>query len=717
MDGTGPARGRYCSGRGPVTGVRTSAPREADWSFRPDVQGLRAIAVVMVVVYHLHPSAVPGGFVGVDVFFVISGFLITGHLARNYRRDGRVRVLAFWGRRARRLLPAAALVLTLTWVASRVLLPATRLPAAAEQIRASALYFQNWVLAHNAVDYLTAADAPSPVQHFWSLSVEEQFYLCWPVLFVVAALVARGGRRRAGWVVLVVLASAVAAGSFAYSAYLIRVDPAAAYFVTTTRVWELVVGGLLAFAPASVQAQLGRQGWLAWVGLAMVATSGFLLDGSAPFPGTVAVVPVGGAALMLACGGRRARRGTWWLTTNRPLVFLGNVSYSLYLWHWPLIVLWSARTGHRIGYRDGFAIAAAAVLLAWLTKILVEDPVRRAPVIALRPGRSLATALTLAIPVGVVVLYAPPRLGPTKLDLAHQGAAVVAPPVRRSLAPRLPPKSTPTLPSAIPASAVPPIALAPQDFAPYSQCETPPAELAPRPCFYGDQRHPRLRVVLVGDSVANQYRSILANMARTRHWLVISDLHSQCPWTATMTTLQHSGAPYSVCHDWGAQVLHDIMTRYHPDVLVTSDRPVLGTAAHPASDAVSFGQIADGMVSYWSQLAAHGTKIIAIRESPEPGRNIPDCLSRPRATIRSCTTSTRKAIVQHSPLQQAVAKMRADAELLDVNSAICYPSLCPPIIGNVVVYRDTHHLTQTYIRSLEPYFVLKLLATRAVHGR
>lgn len=340
--------------------------------------------------------------------------------------------------------------------------------------------------------------------------------------------------------------------------------------------------------------------------------------------------------------------------------------------------------------------------------------------IAARPGRSLATALTLAVPLGAVALYAAPRLGPTKLDATHQGAAVVAPQLRRRTARTAPassPSPTATLPTAIPASPVPPIGLAPQDFAPYSQCETPPAEVAPRPCFYGDQRHPRLRVALVGDSVANQYRSILADMATSRHWLVISDLHSQCPWTATVTTLQHSGAPYTVCRDWGARVLRDLLTRYHPDVLVTSDRPVLGTAAHPAADAVSFGQIAGGMVTYWRQLAAHGTRIVAVRESPEPGRNIPDCLSRPGATMRSCTTPTRKAIVAHSPLQQAVARMGAAAELLDVNPEICYPSVCPPIIGNVVVYRDTHHLTQTYIRSLEPYFVRKLLVTRAVHDR
>jgi peptidoglycan/LPS O-acetylase OafA/YrhL len=198
--------------------------------FRPDIQGMRALAVLLVVIYHLYPSRLPGGYVGVDVFFVISGYLITGHLAAGYARTGRVRLLDFWGRRARRLLPAAALVLLVTWIASRIVLPTTRLPATAQQIRASALYFQNWVLAHTSTNYLTAEDAPTPVQHFWSLSIEEQFYLFWPLLFVLAAVVAWRWNRRAGRLTLFVLAAGIVAASLVYSAHETAINPAAAYF-------------------------------------------------------------------------------------------------------------------------------------------------------------------------------------------------------------------------------------------------------------------------------------------------------------------------------------------------------------------------------------------------------------------------------------------------------------------------------------------------------
>jgi peptidoglycan/LPS O-acetylase OafA/YrhL len=679
------------------------APEERgkrDRGFRPDIQGMRAIAVAMVVVYHLWPKVLPGGFAGVDVFFVISGYLITGHMARGFRREGRIRLLDFWGRRARRLLPAVALVLTATWLVARQVLPETQLPNTVKQIRASALYFQNWVLARDNADYLHSADAPTPVQHFWSLSVEEQFYLFWPFLFVLGAFVAWRAGRRAGRVGVLLLALAVFAVSLWWSAHLTAVDPASAYFVTTTRIWELALGGVLTLLPGRLIGMLARQGWLAWIGLVMIVVSAFVLDGASEFPGTDALLPVGGSALLIACGSAAARFGPAFLTSLRPMVFLGDVSYSLYLWHWPIIVLWKAKSGGGIGYLDGPVIAAVSIALAWLTKVLVEDRIRLAPAIARSPGRSLATAITVLIPVVLVAFYSPPKAFSGTVDAKHPGAAVLAG-------------------DATAAKGVAPIPSpdeAPLDVDPFSACETPIPSVAPRPCTYGSPAGAKLRVALIGDSVANQYRAILSKAATQRHWYVVTDLHGQCPWTATTMARSGTSDPYTACHDWGRMVLHDMITKYKPDVVVTSERPVLGTPDHPKPDATSFGEIADGMVQYWKQLAAHGIRVVAVRESPEPGRNIPDCLSRPGNDAAACTTPTSKAILTDTALQQAVAKMRGGAELMDLNSLICEPASCPPIIGNVVVYRDTHHLTQTYITSLAPYFLRKFVATKAVRA-
>jgi hypothetical protein len=249
-------------------------------------------------------------------------------------------------------------------------------------------------------------------------------------------------------------------------------------------------------------------------------------------------------------------------------------------------------------------------------------------------------------------------------------------------------------------------------------CQTPIPDSTPRPCVTGETAHPTLRVALVGDSVAGQWRRDLEVVAASQHWMLIVDLHGECPWTATLTAKLHGDAPYPSCQDWGAATLQDMLTKYKPDVIITSARPVLGTPSHPAPDPTSFGQIADGMVTYWQQLIDAGTRIVAIQETPEPGRNVPDCLARPGATPPECASPTKTADTPHSPLEQAVHKIADDrAELVDMNDLICGPLLCRPIIDyDILVYRDTHHLTLTYSLSLLPDLRRRLLATTALGG-
>jgi peptidoglycan/LPS O-acetylase OafA/YrhL len=674
-------------------------------SFRPDIQGLRALAVAMVVIYHLYPSLLPGGFVGVDVFFVVSGFLITGQLWRGFQRTGTVSLLDFWGRRARRLLPAAALVLAVTWVVSRLVLPVSQLADTAEQVRASALYFQNWQLAHDAVNYLTSENPASPVQNFWSLSVEEQFYLVWPLLFLAAGLVVRRRRGRGGRAVIAGLTSALVAGSLAYSVYDTRVDPQAAYFVTTTRMWELGAGGLLALLPAPWGRTLARRGWLGWTGLAMVIASPFVLRGTTAFPGALALLPVTGAVLLIAGGSAQAVHGPARLMSARPMVFLGGISYSLYLWHWPVIDLWSAWRGKEPGALSGPAIVAVSLLLAWLTKIVVEDRIRLSPLLAGHGWRSVSTAVAVAVPVAMVSVYIAgvPGQWNGKLGPGYPGAAVLAD----------------TATSVMPEPVLPPLNDLSAAVPEYWQqgCLVAEESSAPKECVYGDTTNPKLTVALVGDSIAGNWFPALQKIALQQHWELITDLHGDCAWTSTWMIDPTTGRPYTACHQWGATVLHDLITTIRPDVVITSDLPRTGSLTHHQPGPGAYADIGTGMAKYWTLLENHGISVVPIEETPVMGYIVPDCVAKYGASSEKCDVPVAKAIAHDPPTLDATRDMDGKVKEIDMNKFICDQTKCPAVVGNVLVYFDGHHMTSSYSRTLAPYLKPRLLASSAVFER
>src|SRR3954469_8693972 len=321
--------------------LEASPVRErAERRLRPDVQALRALAVTGVVAYHVWPWAMRGGFVGVDVFFVISGFLITRHLADELDRTGRVRLGRFWARRIRRILPAAFVVLVACLVLVIAVLPAMAWQENLQEIRASALYVENWLLAGNAVDYLGAENSPSLVQHYWSLSMEEQFYLCWPLLLLLATPLTAAMRLRRPRFALICLLATTGVASFVVCVLWTRADQPVAFFATPARAWEFAAGGLVGVLTAtSVRGSVPvARSVLAWAGWVVVVSSLFMISASSAFPGAVALVPVAGAALILAAGEAGAAWAPDRAVSWRPLQWLGDHSYAVYLWHWPLLV-------------------------------------------------------------------------------------------------------------------------------------------------------------------------------------------------------------------------------------------------------------------------------------------------------------------------------------------------------------------------------------------
>jgi peptidoglycan/LPS O-acetylase OafA/YrhL len=687
---------------------------------RVDIQGLRAVAVTMVVVYHLFPSRLHGGFVGVDVFFVISGFLITSHLVSQAPRTGGD-LLAFWGRRIRRLLPASLLVLAVTMVGSWALLPDTRWQSTALQIRAAALYVVNWRLAHDAVDYLSQDAAASPVQHFWSLSVEEQFYLVWPILILLLGLLAYVTRRRPMLWYAVGL-GAVVVLSLLWSIHETAADPAAAYFVTWTRVWELGVGGLAALLARTEllasRAVLART-FAAAIGLIGMVAVGFGYDASTPFPGWQAGVPVLAAALVILADAPR-----WSLPVRilgmRPVQWLGDVSYSVYLWHWPLIVLVPAARHHDRDALDNVAIIVLTLVLAAASKRWVEDGFRTAAWMQrLRPTYAMG-----AFGMVVVVLLSAGVIRQAQHHIEEEHVRLAA--ALRSHDPCLGAGATDPSKHCAPATGapVPSPALAATDKSDaYSavshgkDCWSYLPSFKTVTCQFG-ARDATTRVALVGNSHAGQWLPALQRIAEEKHWHITTYLASQCAMadvSQTFDTTAHSDACRAWAHRTAAQVAAS-----KPDLIVLANR-VSVTAVGKTSVADSQPAYEKGIGSILRTWSDAGVPTVVIRDTPAPGDGgmgfIPDCVGAHPDDYATACSGPRSEWLPADP-GVAAAKSMADplVSTVDLTDRICPDATCQPVVGGVIVYFDASHLTATYNSTLAPYLEPALIAGLGHHG-
>lgn len=387
------------------TDVRSiSAPRpstSAPQGLRADIQALRALAVGLVIVNHLWPERLPGGYLGVDIFFVISGYLITSHLRREIDTKGSINLARFWARRARRLLPAAILVIMFSAAVTWWLLPVTLQQSAFQQIGAAGAYVLNWLLASSSLDYFAQGSHLSPVTHYWSLSVEEQFYIFWPLLLLIGLLSTRR-RPQARRPVIATTFALVFIGSLLWAIWSTAAEPVAAYFQTGGRAWEFAAGGLLALVPANHRLHKTVAGAASWALWTIVLGCAYVYGSTTGFPGTAALVPVLATVALIWIG--PAGTADWSpqrVFTFRPVQWIGDISYSLYLWHWPLIVGAIAMFGH-LTMAMKLVILVVVVVLSWLTKRYVEDPVRFSSWSAFqRPSIVIAgTVATVALILG-----------------------------------------------------------------------------------------------------------------------------------------------------------------------------------------------------------------------------------------------------------------------------------------------------------------------------
>lgn len=614
----------YLEAARPSSADGTSPPR----TYRPELQGLRAVAAGLVVVYHVWLGRVSGG---VDVFFLISGFLVTGQLARASAR-GRIDLRATWGRMARRLLPAAFVVLGATVVAVFLLLPADRWAQTMHEVTASALFVENWQLAADSTDYYAQNAQASVVQHFWSLSIQGQFYLLWPLLVALVVLLRRSLVR----VLLLVFAA-----SLAYSVWLTAADQPLAYFHTATRIWEFAFGGLLALTTVTLARPLRIV--LGWAGLIGLLLCGMVLQVGAQFPGYLALWPTTCAAAVILAGATGSRFGAdRWLSGER-MRYLGDLSYALYLWHWPVLICYLVVRGQgEAGLVGGIAVIGTSLVLAAATHLLVEEPVRRSGW-----GTRRITA----------VLLVPLVLAVTTWQLTGER----------------------NVEAYVPAT----------DFAQLHRetCSMSPRHPQLKVCFGPADGKPAKRVVLIGDSHIQQHIAAFEPIARSRNWQLIHMLKGACPYS----TRSERWADMTDCVTFNDAATAEIIA-LKPDLVYTlSTRNV-----HRGLTEVT----PPGFVERWRQLEAEGIRVLAARDNPRYDFSVPECVRVHGEDSPRCGAPRDEMLSSVPPY--ADFDLPSNVSFVDYSDRYCPDGFCSPFAGGLQVNFDDNHVTASFMRSLAP---------------
>jgi peptidoglycan/LPS O-acetylase OafA/YrhL len=663
-----------------MTAARRAASLGFMTPFRPDIEGLRAVAIAIVVLAHADVGFGAGGFVGVDVFFVISGFLITQALVGELDRTGRVAIARFYARRVKRLMPQALAAIAAVVVAAWLLLSPVAGEAVAGDVVAAGAYAMNWHLSAEAADYFASGGGDQPLDHFWSLAVEEQFYLVWPWLLVCLAW-----RRR----LLLPALCVVAAASFAYAAVQVRQAPELAYYSAFARAWELALGALLAAGlrarqartPAAAGLGASRAAGIAWLGLIAIAASVVVFGEGAAFPGPAALLPtLGAVAVIAAAAPVRA-------LTLPPVRWLGRVSYAWYVWHWPVLVF---AAGSLPAWGRG-AVALASLLPAWLTFRWIEEPLRRSTLHARRPRLTLAAGLAgpaLAVAIGVALsasLPSPPALA--------AGAAEGAPQLQRTH--EVQRRATALRPR-------PRDAGDDRGRAYYDGCLVDERARTSPPCVYGD-RDSATTVVLFGDSHAMVWFPALERIAERRGWRLLELTKGGCP-PASVRVLQPTKTYENpACPAWREHALRRIEAERPALVLVGSSvNYTVLEGSRKLSRASSTAALGAGYAPTLRRLQAAGARVAVFADAPRPPRNIPSCVSGAMNKLQRCAFDRGPAVARAASIGAAADRVPG-VGLIDATDRFCLARTCPAVIGNVLVYRNSGHLTASIVESLRPW--------------
>ncbi|MFD3931235.1 acyltransferase family protein [Streptomyces sp. NPDC058614] len=659
---------------------RTSAVEtERLRKYRPDIQGLRAVAIMMVVSMHCGILDIHGG---VDVSFVLSGFLIGGQLFAEIEKTGKVSLTKFWARRFRRLTPPMALVIVATAGLAWMYGSPLRFRAYMEDGLSASLSFLNWRLVETGTDYFANDGSQSPYQHFWSLGIEEQFYVVAPLVLVVMVWISRKIFRNRALVALFLMA--VIGGSFYMGWSQTAENQPLAYFSTHTRIWEIACGVLLALAaPLVSRMNTGVAAVVSWLGLGTVLVTAMLISDETPLPGYAVAGPVLGAIMIIAGGCANPRFGAERLIDNPVLDFVGNVSYGWYLTHWPLLVLWPSITDREFTFQDRLRVAVLSFLVAVLLHYAVERRFKKNVKLVARPWTGVftggfATAGTAGAMVLATIIPLNLATAPSSSTLAvgFTSQASVEDAVHRT-------ELSATVQSALQST--------PKNSAKHGcidNFDVKKFEMRDG-CVAGDPEGAKT-LVLMGDSHAWQWNDVYHEIGKELGVRVVTISKGGCSPQIYRIINPTVNREYTECDSWRESAFAELK-KIKPDVLVIADR-----ARQEANRS--------GAEASFKVFKETGAKLVYMTDTPQPGQNVPDCLATHIDDISLCNRKEWQALeyTEFRAMEREVAE-KYGAEIIDTTPAFCAVDVCPAVIGDQVVYFDNSHITSSYSKTLKPF--------------
>jgi peptidoglycan/LPS O-acetylase OafA/YrhL len=611
--------------------MKTSTPKITQ------IQGLRALAALLVTLFHA--KWVSGGFIGVDIFYVISGFLITGLLIREIERTGTINFKEFYARRFKRLLPTSFFVLAITAVFSWLLIPATMRSSLGRDIIAAGLYVSNYLFAWWQADYQNLDATPSPVIHYWSLAVEEQFYLLWPLLILFFFMMATKLKKK---IALTVLVAAVTALSFVFSIYQTETSPIWAFYSLPTRAWELGLGALLVLLPPIKTKKL-----VGLLGFIFVIASAFIFNETTAFPGLNAVLPVLGTVMLIAT------INSWPpflndVANSRLFQWLGEISYPLYLWHWPLLVLPSTYFARPLAVYERIIAIFATIVLADLTHRFIEEPFRKKKILPTLVFKQSAAITLVSVLIGTTIIFtSSDRINVSGINGAVSLAQIKARPLVYE-----------------------------------DGCHANYAETKSDACEYA-KLNSQKTMVLYGDSHAAQWFPALSEIASRSGYKLVSLTKSACP-SVDVVRSDQGAFKMSRCKKWREDSIQRIM-KMKPDVLVMSSFQYF---AQPRQFQDRDKWWDEGQRKLLAQVKNASPNLIYLTDTPHPARDIPACLAN--NSISQCNKTERSKNLSISGF-----------EVIDPNSWLCSRT-CPAVKDGVVAYRDASHISVDIAIALIP---------------